>query len=703
MNPETQNIIKRIGILYWLIILLGILIIIQVVALQLNTELKDEGIKISYRTEELTAVRGNILANDGRILATSLPYYEIRMDCTVAPDSVFKKNISGLSGALAGFFRDKSAEQYREEITKARSNNGRYKKIGNRLVDYSELQQIKKFPIFKLGSNKGGMIPEQRHIRKNPYNRLAFRTIGWTNTEGVAVGIEGAFDHYLRGTPGARMVKRIPGGDWMPVNSEVDIAPRDGDDVVSCIDVDIQDAAETALRRQLGNSTVFEAGTAIVMEVKTGEIRAIANMKRNADGTYDEAFNYAIGSATEPGSTFKLATLISLLEDNKVELNTLVNTGNGSLPYKGRTVRDVTPGGYGTIPVIKVFEKSSNVGFAKMAIDYYKGREKQFVDHLYAFKFNEKLNLQIMGEAAPTVRYPGDKMWSDVSLPWMSFGYEVLVTPMQTLAFYNAVANDGKMVKPKFVKELRRQGSVIKRYPTEIISASICSPAVLKKAKKALEGVVNEGTAKNIKDSTRYSIAGKTGTSQIAFDGVYVRDGYRKHQASFVGFFPADKPKYTAIVVLYSEKTQSNFYGGTWAAPVFKQIADKIYISNPNWNNPVEPESKQYADMPVVKSGKKAEVDEVLSGLKIPAERISKDNAWIGVKIYDDHVEEVPRNMPTSTIPSVFNMGLKDALFVLENLGLNVSFSGKGRVMAQSLPEGTPFSRGQHIHLELDM
>ena len=702
MSPENKNIIKRIGILYWLIILLGILIIGQVAALQLNDSLKQEGVKISYREEKLTAIRGNILANDGRILATSLPYYEIRMDCVTAPDSVFDKNISGLASSLANFFRDKNAEQYKNEIIKARNSNGRYKKIGNRLVDYTELQFIKKFPIFNMGTYRGGFIVEQRHVRKNPYNRLAFRTIGWVNAEGTAVGIEGAFDYYLRGIPGARMVKRIPGGDWMPVNSEVDIAPHNGYDVVSCIDVDIQDAAETALRRQLASSPVFEAGTAIVMEVKTGEIRAIANMKRNADGSYDESFNYAIGNATEPGSTFKLATLISLLEDNKVDLETPINTGNGVLNYSGQNIRDVTSGGYGTIPVIKVFEKSSNVGFAKMAIDYYKGREKQFVNHLYAMKFNEKLNLQIMGEATPTVRYPSDKLWSNLSLPWMAIGYEVLITPMQTLTLYNAIANDGKMVKPKFVKELRRQGSVIKRYPTEVLSSSICSPATLRKVKLALEAVVKEGTARNINDSTRYSIAGKTGTAQMAFEGVYTQNGYRKHQASFVGFFPSDKPKYTAIVVLYSEKTQSNFYGGTWAAPVFKQIADKLYISSPDWNNPVEP-AAQYADMPVVKSGKKIEVDEVLDKLKIPSQRISNDNIWIGVKVLDDYVEEVPRNITNSTVPSVFNMGLKDALFILENLGLNVSFSGKGRVMTQSLPEGAPLVKGQNIHLDLDM
>ncbi len=696
----NNHIIRRIGLVYWLVVLFGLLIIVQIVRLQFNTELRKEAEKISFKEENLPAQRGNILANDGRVLAISLPYYRLRMDCKVAPDSTFHKNIGPLATALSKFFKDKTAEQYRKEITAARKEGNRYKRLNTRWLSYTELQVVRQFPLLKLPPNRGGLIIEQEYQRKNPYNRLAYRTLGWKNSEGVGVGIEDAFDSYLRGTPGKRTVQRLPGGDWMPLSSSKEKAPHDGMDVVTTIDVDIQDAAETALREQLTRTPVFEAGAVIVMEVATGEVRAIANMKRNSDGSYDEAYNYAIGQATEPGSTFKLATLIALLEDNHATLSTLVNAEQGAWRHYNKLFTD-SHRGLGIIPLQEVFEQSSNVGFAKTAVEKYpKNKEKQFVDKLYNMNLNKQLGLQIKGEARPTIGYPGDKSWSGLSIPMMAMGYEVLLTPMHTLTLYNAVANNGKMVKPKFVKAIRnKRGDIQKEFPTEVISSSICSPGVLKDVRKALRGVVEQGTAKAINDS-RYSIAGKTGTSRLLFSGVYEKNGYKKHQASFAGFFPAESPKYSAIVVLYSEVTKDNFYGSTWAAPVFKQIADKLYVANSDWYANSSADAAP-AEMPLVKGGKRAEVAEVLAHLNIPTRQQPHDVQWVGVERKSDCVQETARPLSRHTIPSVVNMGLKDALFILENMDLKVTFSGKGRVVTQSLEPGTKAQKGQQIYLEL--
>ncbi|MDR0667108.1 MAG: PASTA domain-containing protein [Prevotellaceae bacterium] len=700
-RQETSSIIRRAGIVYGLVVLLGLVIITQIVILQLDSELKQEGRKRSLRQENLPAVRGNILANDGRILAMSLPYYELRLDCVVAPDSVFTTNIDGLAAALSRFFKDKTVGDYKADLIQARKVGKRYKLVNPRWVSYTELQTVKQFPIFELGQYKGGLIVEQKSKRTTPYNRLAYRTIGWKNADGVGVGIEDAFDVYLRGTPGKRMVQRLPGGEWMPISSAVDEEPRDGMHIVTTLDVDIQDAAETALREKMMENPVFEAGTAIVMEVATGEIRAIANMKRRADGNYDEAFNYAIGMPTNPGSTFKLPMLIALLEDNHVTLESTIDVGHGVWSYHGIQFVDEHRG-LGTISVLQMLEHSSNVGFAKTAVKAYcNGNEKQFTDRLYSMNLHKPLGLQIKGEASPTVGYPGDKVWSGISIPMQSIGYEVLLTPLHTLTLYNAVANNGKMVKPKFVKSIQnKNGGVYKKFPTEVINSAICSPAVLKDVYMALRGVVEQGTARGINDK-RYTISGKTGTSQLLFDGVYKDGKIRKPQPSFVGFFPSEAPKYSAIVVLYAEKTTEALYGSKWAAPVFKSIADKLYIANRDWPVTADTEPYTRAEMPLVKGGRKAEVENALSKLEIPSKFLTKDTPWVGVYTEKEYVWEIAKEVNRDELPSVLNMGLKDALFLLENLDLNVRFTGVGRVLKQSVAPGTKITKGQHIYLEL--
>lgn len=697
-----KDIISKVGIIYFFMVLSALLVIGRIVHLQFFADLPVSSEEISFRTEEIEAVRGSILARDGRSLASSVPYYQIRMDCVFPEDTLFNNNIDALSAALADFFRDKSSVQYKSELISARKKGNRYKTIGNRLVDYSELMTVKRFPMFRERGNRGGFISEQRNRRNNPYGRLAYRTIGFINTNGVGVGIEGSYDYYLKGVPGKQTVQRLLGGEWMPVNEQQSVMPQDGMDVRTTIDIDIQEATENALRNQLSLSDVFEGATAIVMEVETGAVRAIANMKKMSNGEFDESFNYAIGQATEPGSTFKLATLVALIEDGYVNLETPVDAGNGRWKYSTKEFTDVTRGGYGLIDVKKAFEKSSNVAFAKLAVEYYANNEKKYVDRLHNMKIGEKFNLDILGEGRSVIHTPGDAMWSKLTLPMMAMGYASLLTPLHTLAFYNAIANGGKMMKPYFVESLERRGVAEKIFEPQEMSGSICSKSTIKLVHEALRGVVEHGTAKAL-DDPRYKISGKTGTAQIAFDGRYIdSQGYRKHQASFAGFFPSDNPKYSAIVILYTNKTRANFYGGSWAAPVFKQISDRIYTINPQWNSPVEGKGKLTASKPLILSGKRAETEKIITSLPSVKPEIQAKGEWISVE-RDTLNRVIIKDNPviTDSLPSVLNMGLRDALYILENCGYRVRFNGKGRVVAQNPNAGSTVEKNGIIEIEL--
>jgi len=685
-----NKILTRVRIVYTILLFTAVCIIIQIVRLQFFSDYPKQSEKLAYTYEVVEANRGNILACDDRFLATSVPYFQLRIDCKVSDDATFLENIDGLSSALSKFFKDKSAAAYKQELLSARAANNRYKALGNRDVDFTELEQIKQFPLFKLGPYRGGIIAVQKNKRKNPYGRLGFRTIGFINNEGLGAGVESAYDFWLKGHPGEQIIQRLPGGERMPLSSVPSIRPVDGYDVKTTIDIDIQEATESALRSQLSKpNSEFEAATAIVMEVKTGAIRAISNMKRNDDGSYDESYNYAIGAATEPGSTFKLATLIALLEGDYISLNSKVDAGNGTWNYAGKTFNDVGSG-LGNISVLKAFEKSSNVSFAQLAVKHFAGREREYVDRLYNMKLRENLNIELLGEGKAMIRYPTDKMWSKLSLPMMSIGYEVLLTPMHILTFYNAIANGGKMMKPYFIESLKRYGQVEKEFRPQVISGAICSKPTIDSVQKALRYVVIEGTAKAINDA-RYEISGKTGTAQIAFDGKYVDNGFKKHQASFAGFFPSNNPRYTMVVVLYSHKTQGNFYGGTWAAPVFKQIADKIYGASNDWYDPIIRDKNSGNIRPPLLAGNDyyaRDILNILSGNKPSYAPASLSN-WIS-------------NLPEeASVPDVTGMGLRDAIYLLERKGLKVTITGMGEVVAQYPAPGTPLQEVKSVEVTL--
>lgn len=699
-NKKIEKTVRRFTFVYITAVLISILVIIRIISLQFFSKDKVTTADI-YNTQKLEARRGSILANDGRPLAISMPYYQIRMDCVTASDSIFNSEIDALSKSLSNLFKDKSASAYKTDIIKARKSKNQYKLIGNRSIDFSELKTLKEFPIFKYGKFKGGLIVTQKNKRVNPYGSLAYRTIGYINEDGGGVGLENSFNYKLEGTPGLQYVKRELGGNYIPVIEMDAIEAIDGYDLKTTIDIDIQEAAEMALKEQLSKDDVFEGGTAIVMEVSTGAIRAIANMKKKASGGYDESYNYAIHEATEPGSTLKLASLISLLEDGYVTLSTPVDGGNGEWKYKGTLFSDTHAGGYGKMDVKEAFAKSSNVCFAKMTAEYYGKDEATYVSRITNMKIGEKYNLEIEGEGRATIHTTSDKDWSGVTLPMMGIGYGMLLTPLHTLTFYNAVANNGKMMKPYFVEGFEKDGVMEEEFAPQIITGAICSQKTIREAKEALRGVVENGTAARYNDD-RYQFSGKTGTAQIAFDGKYKdSQGYRKHQASFAGFFPSDNPKYSCIVVMYTGKTRANFYGGTWATPVFKQITDKIFTSNPQWQKPMYAKGIVPPDNPNIAPGKALEEKITIKELPMKEKPEVPSNGWVKIVKTESGLECSNLKIEKEYIPDVTNMGLKDALYILENEGYNVIFKGNGRVKNQSPAPGTKLSKNSTVTLTL--
>ncbi|MBN2350614.1 MAG: transpeptidase family protein [Bacteroidales bacterium] len=699
-----KDILWRVAIVYLGVFLLGLIVLGKILYLQFVEKQKwEERIyNTTIRNVKLPANRGDIYSSDKKLLASSIPYYEIRMDmrCPGLSDKEFYANVDSLAICLSGIFKDKPREYYKKNLIQARKRGNRFYLVKQR-VNYIQLKQLKTFPIFRLGRYNGGFIYIQEYKRIKPNGNLASRTVGYTTESpgGNVVGIEGAYEPYLAGTEGIRLEQRLSGNVWMPVNERNEIEPRDGKSVITTIDVTLQDVAEQALLKQLSNHKAHH-GSVVLMEVKTGEIKAIANLT-DTFGRYMEFYNYAVGESTEPGSTFKLPALIALLEDTRVDIQDSVDTGNGIIYYYDKRIRDDSyeKGGYGKISLQDVFELSSNVGMAKVITDAYKDRPHHFIDRLYSMNLNEKLELEIKGEGIPEIKYPGDNYWSGVSLAMMSHGYEVRLTPLQILAFYNAVANNGKLVKPRFVKELQYRGKTVKRFPAEVINPSICSRSTLEKAKIMLEGVVEKGTASNLKNPN-FKIAGKTGTTQIYNKKYGYKTGTQvSYQASFVGYFPADKPKYSCIVVINSP-SQDVYYGNRVAGPVFLEIANKVYSIDIEMQQSRD-NKNLVADLPYSKNGDKTELKEVLNELGIKINDKASGSDWVVTNKADKEINFEPRAIRKNLVPDVTLMGAKDALYLLENAGLKVEIKGRGSVRSQSIAPGTRVNKGQKIVLEM--
>ncbi|MDG5800953.1 penicillin-binding protein [Marinilabiliaceae bacterium ANBcel2] len=700
-----RQIMTRVALVYLVFAGLAVWLIIELISLKLFEAEKwnERAVHHSRSGSIVEAKRGDILDVTGYKLAISVPIYRLYMDLLAEglTDEVFNDNIDSLAICLSHFFGDKSSSQYKRDLVRARQRGSRYYLINPRRISYTDLKKIREFPIFRRGRNRGGFIPEEFIRREKPFGSLAARTIGKLYGEssmGGMVGLERAYDERLRGVSGSSGLKRIS-GSWV---SEIIVPPVDGYDLVTTIDIGVQDVAEHALRDQLKRHNASH-GVAVLMEVHTGDIKAIVNLHRSRPGIYiEDYFNYAIGESVEPGSTFKLAAMLAAFEDNAFSLNDSIDTGNGSYQFYDRTMRDSRIGGWGRLRVSEVFEYSSNIGISKLIVDSYQSNPRRFVDKLYSMGLNEPLGIEIKGEGTPLIKYPGDNSWSGVTLPWMSIGYEVQMTPLQILSLYNAVANDGVMVKPRFVKGYSRHGSMVEQVNPEVLNSSIASASTIKKVQELLKGVVERGTARNLRN-TAFPVAGKTGTAQVAKGASGYQDGGIEYRASFAGYFPADNPKYSCIVMV-SAPSNNVYYGNVVAGTVFREIADRVYANDlENIDVFVSSKDKEYVNgvYPYAKGGPKDELTIVLDRLGFPYYKRGNVDKWISTLASDSGVVFRPLSITEELAPSVIGMGAKDAVAVLENIGFNVILHGFGRVVYQSVKPGTPFRQGNDIVLQL--
>ncbi len=696
-------IITRLAIIYFLMMLVALLVILKLLAVQNIKTSRWEEIadNLTNNTVSLEPNRGNICADDGNVLATSVPGYYVRIDLA-APGvrKVFSAKSDSLALMLSSFFKNMPAREYRRRLNAAYARGERGFMLTPRKIDYNELQVVKKFPIIRKGAFGGGRIIEQENKRILPLGKLASRTIGTLNKGGDAsgntgnTGIEEAFEALLKGEEGVGYRQNLS-GRWV---SRIEIEPKDGMDIITTINIRFQDIVESALERQLKSSNA-EWGTAILMKVNTGEIKAIANLARISPGYYDETYNYALGhhGNAEPGSTFKLISLMAAIDEGLVDTSQVFDTGNGVWKYHGRTIydSDYKHGGHGPMTVKQIFEKSSNVGVAKIITSCYEKNPAAFVDKIRSMGITKPTGIELRGEGVPFFKYPGNEDWWGTTLAWMSYGYESKMTPLQILTFYNAVANDGEMMKPFIVKKIVDKGDVVRHSEPVVLKGSVASRSTIRRAQEMLVSVCENGTGKSIQ-SDIVKIAGKTGTAQVATG----QGGYGKglYLASFAGYFPADDPAYSLIVTV--NKPQGAYYGGAVAGPVFREVAEKVFAIHQKFKKNEEEEEIAEEKVPV-NNGFTRDVIRVMKELDIdysggrPGTKLARvTHGEEGITLVENPVRE-------EEIPDVRGMGARDAVYLLESSGLQVRLSGIGRVKNQSLRPGTRFKKGQTITLIL--
>jgi cell division protein FtsI (penicillin-binding protein 3) len=700
---DRKDIYWRAYIIYFGFVVMMIIVFTNTVSLQLEGKSNVFAIskasenKIPTRVVKRSPRRGEVLDADRNPLVTSVSFYDIHMDPTVVKQKTFDDEISGLSQGLSKLFPEMRAREYEMYIRRARNNGNRYLLIKKKATN-DQRKQLRALPIFKLGRLKGGIVDtDETIIRKRPQGELLKRTLGYfqlnpDSTE-LRVGIEGAYNEYLSGEEGAEIEQKISTG-WKKTGQIVKNAVE-GADVVTTIDKEIQEVAHSELYRQLANQGA-KSGTAIVMDVKTGHVKAIANLSRGKDGNYYESYNYAIGTKEVPGSTFKLATLMAALEDKKIKMSDSVNA-DGTYKFYDAVLRDSKSDGYGKISIAQAFELSSNV-ISRVIYNAYRNEPEAFIKRLKSFGLADPLGIELEGEPTPTLYSPGSKMWSGISLAWMAIGYEVQQTPLQTLAFYNAVANNGRMVRPLFVSEIRRNGELVQRFDPVTIKSKICSNPTLKELKKALEGVILRGTGSALK-SAYFKIAGKTGTARILNSDLhYGNKGEAKYQASFAGYFPAQDPLYSCIVVISAPN--KDIYGASVSGTVFSAIANKVYASTLRYHDAVNEKHSTSNEIPVSISGYRNDLKTVLAALKIPYSTKNQEE-WVNTKADDKKVLFQKRNTSNKVMPNVIGLSAKDAVYLIEACGMHAFVQGYGTVIQQYPTSGGIIFKGGTAEIAL--
>ncbi len=704
-----KDILWRVYLCFLGMILLGAVVLGRAFYIQRieGKYWKDMGHNLHLKYLPIDADRGTIYSEDGNMLSTSVPIFDIYVDFGAEGlrekgGERFKKNIDSLSICLANLFKDKSTADYKKQLKQAYKDEDRYF-ILKKKISFDEYKALRDFPLVRQGRNKSGFIIDPRDKRINPYVLLANRTIGLSREDSTKnVGLERSYDSLLKGSSGQRLMRYVAGA-YLPVEG-AELEPENGKDIITTLDTYMQDVAENALMRMMvGNNSLH--GTAIVMETATGKIKAIANLGKQTDGSYAEDLNYGIGKATEPGSIFKLATLMSLLEDKYVTINSTVDCEGGTKEFYGLRIHDTHPNH--VLKVKDAFAASSNVAFAKMADQYYHSQPSKFIDHLHHFRLDTLTGIDIdAASAKTTIKKPTNRSWANTTIPFMAHGYEELVTPLHMLMLYNAVANNGKMMKPYLVNTVREYGNDIKTIQPKVLVDKICSDETLAQLKECLRAVVDSahGTGHKVLGDNTYGIAGKTGTAVTALNNKGYNKGNKIYQASFMGYFPADQPKYTMAVVIQNSNESKLIYGADVSGTVFKEISDRIYgryLSTTKFTAPAASDSLQYSFY-----GMKNELASIFNFLGLSF----TDSASAGIFRKADMKNNfsslnAPLNssaLSGSVTPNVVGMGLKDAVYLLENKGLKVTASGRGKVMNQSLSSGTNFKKGQTILLALN-
>ena len=682
----------RVISLYVFMCVIAVVVVSKILVIQrLNKEISSVNLPKLFKIE---APRGNIFSDDGSLLAISMPLYNVFLDLSVIDEQLFDNDISNLSQSLSILFKDKSANEYEQYLRDSKSKKrNKYVKLRNK-VSHNELTMLKSFPILKLGKNRGGLIAEERPNRENPFGLLARRTIGVLR-ESNPIGLERAYNKTLSGTDGLQLKQRVGKSFWRNEESDLNSLPKSGNDIVTTINIDMQDVTEKALKSALRFHDA-DWGTAILMEVESGHIKAIANLKYE-DGDFDEHYNHAIAEHSEPGSTFKLASILAGLEDGFYSLLDSVDTEDGTHQFYDKTMRDSKKGGYGKISIGDAFVQSSNVGISKVINRSYKDKPQDFIDRIYKMGLCTPLDLELPYPNSLLIKQPGSPGWSGVTLPWMSIGYSLRLTPLHILTFYNAIANNGVMVSPLFTTQILKDGKKVSEHSKKIINPAICSKSSIVQIMPYLIDVVEKGTAKSIR-TRKYKIAGKTGTTLLAY-GEKSEDNIKQYQTSFVGFFPAENPKYSCMVVVNNPK-ENGFYGGNVSAPVFKEISDKIFAADISIHNSILI-ADQTKDTPNLSQGKTEDMSKLLDNLSLEYEK-TKSN-WMVPSYSSKKISlerrSIEKDFEEGLMPNLFGMNLLDAVYLLENAGLKVEIKGKGHIVNQSIKKGDRFLADQKISL----
>ena len=714
-DPRTDTLMKTY-VVYLLVLLFGIAIIAKIILMQTkdNSELLERAEQREYRVKTLEASRGNIFSSDGQLMATSIPLYDVFFDYKAVDSVFFAQNIDSLCLQMADLFPKRNATQWKAFFAEGKARKNRHYKIALNITQ-TELRQMQNFVIFNRGIYKGGIIYEKKIRREHPYKELASLMLGMANEDkGYYFGIEGAYNDFLKGQNGRQLVRRIHHGDWIPVNSDEDTDAKNGDDVITTFDIKLQDIVESALNNTLITNKA-EQGCAILMDVETGYVKALANLRLNHEtGKYEESYNVALTERYEPGSVFKIASMVVLLNHHEnTKLTDLVNIGTGPIKFSNRVMKDDHSFARGGICTVQeVIEQSSNKGTAVLITKAFAAHPEKYVDGLYALGLNKKIGTGITGEAQPVIKHPNDKtkdgrkLWSNVSLPWMSIGYEVNVTPMQLLMLYNAIANGGRMMKPQFVTEIRRGNQTIEKYDPIVINEHIASPASIEKLQTMLEGVAIRGTAKRQFTGCVVSVAGKTGTAQY-YDKV---QGYAYHEpgigrklynTTFVGYFPTDKPRYSCIVMV-SRARGAKWAAGGVSAPGFREIAEKVYATRIGiQEDDTIAIQNDYSWGPVLARHEKE--TSFLNSISKNFNDFAINSDWVSVESTESgQISIREAQLAENIVPNVVGMNVTDAVYLLENMGIKTKFNGQGTVMEQSLHAGDTIKANAVIHLKLE-